>query len=222
MKICSIYKHMEAGAVAVPMGANSKLVFRHSIRKKIESGVGREVELTNEGCEMARWFGSNLDVEIGHVASSSCKRNIDTCKWILDGKGVEREIEIASDELECPQAKDLELSSKVFEQYNFESTKIIHDLKTKGLPGFNTIRVASQIMLDYIFKTGNKRDTVDLYCTHDFQMAILYAGLFDYDPTPATLKELKWPMMLEGMILWGEREHFWCAWRNEIRDFISY
>lgn len=83
MRINSIYKHMESGAAAVPHGANCKIVFRHSIRGKIESGVGRYVMLTDEGVELARSFGRNLDYEIGFIAYSSCGRNIQTCSEIL-------------------------------------------------------------------------------------------------------------------------------------------
>lgn len=210
---------MEEGTAVVPTGANFKIVLRHSIREKIDSDSIRDAELTDEGIVLSKWFGRYIEGEIGYIASSSCKRNIDTCKYILEGKGITKKIIIASNELEWPQAKDLELSSEVFKQYNSECTTIIHKLKTEGLPGFNNIKVTSQIMLDYIFNTGNKKNNIDIYCTHDFQMAILNAYLFDYDPLQG---KIKWPMMLEGMIFWGKREHFWCAWRNEIREFINY
>ena len=222
MNLKAIYHHMEKGAQAVPEKANCKIVFRHSIRKSIVSGVGREVPLTNEGITLAQWFGQNLKYDIGFFASSSCERNIHTCKEILAGKGVHKDIVIASEELECPPAKDKELSGKIFEQYNFKSDIIIHKVKTEGLPGFNTIKKASQIMLDFIFSNGNEENTIDLFCTHDFQMAILYAYLFDYDPMDETLKHQQWPMMLEGMIFWGDRKHFWCSWRDEIKEFINF
>ena len=221
MKLKSIYQHMEKGAAAVPNKANCKIVFRHSIRKSIESGVGREVPLTDEGMELAKWFGHHLNYGIGFVASSSCDRNTRTCVEILSGKGVQKDIITARNELECPQAKDEVLSGKVFKQYNFRSDVIIHKVKTEGLPGFNTIEEASKIMLDYFFSNGNRENTVDLFCTHDFQMAILCAWLFDFDPTEENLKLEKWPMMLEGMIFWGERNHFWCSWRGQIKEFVN-
>lgn len=221
MELKSIYQHMEKGAAAVPNKANCKIVFRHSIRKSIESGVGREVPLTDEGMVLAQWFGQNLNYEIGFVASSSCDRNKHTCMEILSGKGVQKDIITARNELECPQAKDEILSGKVFNQYNFRSDVIIHKVKTEGLPGFNTIEEATKIMLDYFFSNGNRENTVDLFCTHDFQMAILFACLFDFDPTEETLKHDKWPMMLEGMIFWGKRTHFWCSWRGEIKEFVN-
>lgn len=95
MEIKSIYEHMVNAAKNVPIGKNAKIIFRHSIRGKIESGVGREVKLTDEGVELARFFGSNLETEIGFVGSSSCDRNIQTCKEILYGANCTREIFIA-------------------------------------------------------------------------------------------------------------------------------
>lgn len=85
MKLRSIYEHMETGAAKVPAGNNCKIIFRHSIRGKIDSGVGREVELTDEGTELARSFGRHLEYDVGFVASSSCRRNIKTCEEILCG-----------------------------------------------------------------------------------------------------------------------------------------
>lgn len=221
MKLHSIYEHMENGAKHVPSGANCKIVFRHSIRGKIESGIGREVMLTDEGIELARCFGRHLDYEIGFFASSSCGRNIQTCNEILYGKNIHKVLTIASNELEGPQTKDREVSNQVFEQMNYQSDKIIHKLVVEGLPGFNTIEVAGKIMLDFIFSNGNKENTVDLFCTHDFQMAILYAYLFDFTSSEEELKYHKWPMMLEGMVFWGTREHFWCSWRNEIKELTN-
>lgn len=222
MKVLPVYNHMLEGAATVPSGENAKIVFRHSIRGHFDSGVGRQVELTDEGVELARSFGKQLDYDVGFVASSSCLRNIQTCKEILYGKGVEKEIKQAPNELEGPQTKDRELSDKVFEEYNFQNDKIIFLLKNEGLPGFNSIYNSSKIMLDFIFGNGNKKNTVDLFCTHDFQMAILYAALFDFARTKESIKENKWPMMLEGMIFWGTRNHFWCSWRNEIKEFVDY
>ena len=117
MKLKSIYEHMENATKKIPENANCKIIFRHSIRGKIDSGVGRKVKLTDEGVELARFFGRNLETEIGFVASSSCDRNIQTCEEILLGAKCKREIIIAPNELEGPQTKDKGLSDKVFEQY---------------------------------------------------------------------------------------------------------
>ena len=221
MKLISIYEHMEKGASKVPGGQNCKIIFRHSIRGKIESGVGREVSLIDEGIELCKSFGRNLQYDIGYVASSTCLRNIQTCENILLGKDQNRNIVKASKELEYPQTKDRFLSDKVFEELKFNNQEIIFKLKKEGLEGFNSIQESAKIMLDYMFSNGNLENTVDLYCTHDFQMAILYAYLFDFASTRRSIENNKWPMMLEGMILWGEKNHFWCSWRNEIREFLN-
>ncbi len=221
MKLISIYEHMEAGALKVPAGQNCKIIFRHSIRGKIESGVGREVSLTDEGIELCKSFGRNLQYGVGFIASSSCSRNIQTCENILLGKRTLGIIVKAPDELECPQIKDRKLSDKVFEEYNFDGKEIIYKLQNEGLPGFNSIKESAKIMLDFIFSNGNLENTVDLFCTHDFQMALLYSYLFDFASTRESIENNKWPMMLEGMIFWGTRNHFWCSWRNDIKEFIN-
>ena len=220
MKLKSIYQHMENGAAQVPENANCKIVFRHSIRGDIKDGtIGREIQLTNEGIELARHFGRELRYDIGFIASSSCGRNVQTCRELLFGRNENKDIREAPNELECPQMKDQKVSDKVFEEFNYQSDVIIHKLKTEGLPGFNTIEEASKIMLDFIFANGNEANTVDLFCTHDFQLAILYAYLFDFSSSKEELEYNKWPMMLEGMLFWGTRDHFWCAWRSQIKEF---
>lgn len=222
MKLKSIYEHMENATKKIPENANCKIIFRHSIRGKIDSGVGRKVKLTDEGVELARFFGRNLETEIGFVASSSCDRNIQTCEAILLGAKCKREIIIAPNELEGPQTKDRGLSDKVFEQYNFANNEIIYQMKKDCLPGFNSVEDATKIMVDFMFAKGNKENSVDLFCTHDFQMAILYAGLFNFAETKDSIINNKWPMMLEGMIFWGNRNHFWCAWRGEVKEYKNY
>ena len=221
MKLISIYEHMEAGALKVPAGQNCKIIFRHSIRGKIESGVGREVSLTDEGIELCRSFGKNLQYDIGYVASSTCLRNIQTCENILLGKGLDKNIVKAPNEMEGPQTKDRFLSDKVFEELKFNNQEIIFRLKNEGLTGFNSIQESAKIMLDFMFSNGNVENTVDLFCTHDFQMALLYAYLFDFASTRESIENNKWPMMLEGMIFWGTRNHFRCSWRNDIKEFIN-
>lgn len=213
---------MEAGASRISADENCKIIFRHSIRGKIESGAGREVLLTNEGIELCRDFGRNLKYDIGFVGSSSCKRNIQTCKEILSGNGIEKEIVLAPNELERPQIKDRELSNKAFEEANFRSDNVLFRMNNEDLPGFNSVEVATKIIIDFIFANGNKENTVDLFCTHDFQMAILYSCFFGFGKTKESIEQNKWPMMLEGMILWGTRNHFWCSWRNEIKEFVNF
>lgn len=222
MKLKSIYEHMENATKKIPENANCKIIFRHSIRGKIDSGVGRKVKLTDEGVELARFFGRNLETEIGFVASSSCDRNIQTCEEILLGAKCKREIIIAPNELEGPQTKDKGLSDKVFEQYNFANNEIIYQMKKDCLPGFNSVENATKIMVDFMFANGNKENSVDLFCTHDFQMAILYAGLFNFAETKDSIINNEWPMMLEGMIFWGNRNHFWCAWRGEVKEYNNF
>jgi hypothetical protein len=212
---------MEKGAEKVPNDTNCKIIFRHSIRHRIDLNDIRATELTNEGIELAKSFGRGIGCKIGFVGSSTCTRNIQTCEEIFNGCGYVLPINHARNELELPQVNNKELSNKTFKEYNFENTRIIYALKNNGLPGFNSLEKASKIMFDYMFSNGNKENTVDLFCTHDFQMAILYAHLFDFGKTKDDFAKYKWPMMLEGMITWGTKSHFWCSWRGEIKEFVD-
>lgn len=211
---------MKLGASKVPNNENCKIIFRHSIRGEIHSGVGKDVPLTNEGIELCKSFGKHLQYDIGFVASSSCPRNIQTCENILLGSNKKRQIVLAPNQLECPQIKDRDLSDKVFDKLQSNTPEIIFRMKNDFLQGFNTLEESANIMLDFIFENGNEKNKVDLFCTHDFQMAILYAHLFDFAATRESIINNTWPMMLEGMIFWGDRKHFWCSWRNEIKEFI--
>ncbi|MBQ9631027.1 MAG: histidine phosphatase family protein [Treponema sp.] len=260
MKLKSIYEHMEKAAEKVPSGENCKIIFRHSIREKIIAGQGRDVELSDEGVELAKSFGRHLEYDLGFVASSSCKRNIQTCEQILLGKSLNIPIAIASKELEYSYIKNFDECAKIFKEYNGDIKSIFFDLRTKGLNGFCTVQEASNIILDYIFFNGNQKNTVDLFCTHDFQMAILHSHLFAscgedrarlfhrnkvMSPTATPyenerypkcsvsadvhfaksiegITENKWPMMLEGMILWGCRNRFFCLWRNKMVEFVNH
>ena len=110
----------------------------------------------------------------------------------------------------------------MFTDLNYQNDEIIFRMNNENLPGFNSVEVATKIMIDFIFSNGCKKNTVDLFCTHDLQMAVLYSGLFGFGKTKDSIFQNKWPMMLEGMILWGERNHFWCSWRNEIKEFVNF
>lgn len=140
----------------------------------------------------------------------------------MRGKGIEKEITIAPNELEGPQTKERELSDKIFENLSFKNDEIIYRMNNENLPGFNSVEVATKIMIDFMFAHGNKENTADLFCTHDFQMAILYSGLFGFGKTRESIQQNKWPMMLEGMILWGNRNHFWCSWRTILKEFVGF
>ena len=76
-------------------------------------------------------------------------------------------------------------------------------------------------IIDFVFNTGNKGSCIDLYCTHDFHIGMLLAVMFDDIDTIDNLAA-NWPNMLEGMLLYGTRESFYCLWRGKTKYFRNY
>lgn len=76
------------------------------------------------------------------------------------------------------------------------------------------------MILNYIFSTGNEANKLDMYCTHDLQLAMLNSALF-YSKSSIEDIEHHWPKMLEGMFFWGKREDFSCVWRGRIKRYIN-
>jgi hypothetical protein len=77
-------------------------------------------------------------------------------------------------------------------------------------------------MVDYILETGNKNNTIDISCTHDFQLALLL--LFLNGISPEYKQKLfngsgNWPFMLEGMFLWKSKSSINALWRDEKYTF---
>ena len=76
-------------------------------------------------------------------------------------------------------------------------------------------------IIDFVFTTGNKKHSIDLYCSHDFYIGMMLDIMFDEIETVEDLTT-NWPNMLEGMLLYGTREAFFCVWRGKIRYFTNY
>lgn len=83
------------------------------------------------------------------------------------------------------------------------------------LPGFYSAQITAEKLLDYIFSVGNESKTLDLFCTHDFNVVILLSYLM---PSIAENDRvvMEWPVPLEGIYLWGERYDFNYLWKGKI------
>lgn len=116
---------------------------------------------------------------------------------------------------------DRELSDQVFKKEG--SMKKVVYLLNDGvfLPGFNTLESSARRMLDYIFNTGGVYRTLDIYCTHDFHIALLLTALWKNNVTLKSIEE-NWPNMLEGLFIWGERNDFYCSWRYMKGHFVNF
>lgn len=213
MKIFSIYESMQYSAKLCPKKENIKLVIRHSIRQDLNDEMANyDAMLTREGIEFAKRFGKELNIQIGTVSSSLSQRCIDTCENILFGKSSKIEI-LKTNILQTVQNYDDSLSGESFLKYGIEGI-LDAFIENKKLPGLNSLEFSVNKILDYIFKTGNKKNSVDIFCTHDFQIAMIL--LFLYGNNLKNRKTLfeNWIYMLEGFFLYGNREKFTLIWRG--------
>jgi len=213
MKIFSVYESMQRSASLCPDNENIKLVIRHSIRHDINNDVADDdVMLTREGIEFAKRFGKELDIPIGSISSSLLQRCVDTCKNILSGNSSKIEIQ-RTDILLTAQNNDDNLSWESFEKYGIRG---IFDafVENRKLPGLNSLEFSANKILDYIFETGNEKKSVDIFCTHDFQVAMLLLFLCGNNVENLNSLFENWIYMLEGCFLYGNRKNFTLIWRG--------
>jgi len=225
LKIWSPYETMEKSAELCPSGQNTKLLIRHSIRQDIEDVASgqkiEEAQLTREGRKIAEHFGKALDSNIGVVSSSYSQRCIDTCQEIINGYNsthIKYESAICKGKmLQCPHLKEESSGSETWQALGFEGV-FERFAKNIDMPGFYNLETSSIRMIDYMFGIGNQNNTTDIFCTHDFQLAMLLlffnGGSHSYKQKLFTNNN--WPFMLEGMFLWKQSNEIIIAWRGEI------
>jgi hypothetical protein len=214
---------MEKSASLCPDQQNIKLLIRHSIRyDHQEKTSGEQTQLTPEGKFLARRFGKFFSIPITTISSSPIPRCIDTCKEIIIGHGEnnsKNELEIIPNKmLQVSHIEDEEKADKTFS--NLGISGIFDGFVTENfMPGIYCLKTSVKRIIDYIFETGNKENTIDIFCTHDFQIAMLLLYFF------GNTQELKeklfltdWPLMLEGIFFWGNKDTFNITWRGKIKN----
>ncbi|MBZ3935145.1 hypothetical protein [Methanimicrococcus blatticola] len=75
-------------------------------------------------------------------------------------------------------------------------------------------------ILNFIFEIGNSSSTIDVFCTHDFQIMLFLLYIYGCEQSNQDQIWNSWPQMLEGLFLWGDKNHFWACWRGEIKEVI--
>ena len=195
--------------------SNVKLLFRHSNRESLK-GVDDtlSISLTEEGILNAYNFGKNIHWNIGLASTSIAKRCIQTIEKIVEGS-CSGHIDSPTGILTSPALFDFELAKKTF--FAEGNLKNIARKLSMGqkLPGFYSAQITAEKLLDYIFSVGNESKTLDLFCTHDFNVVILLSYLM---PSIAENDRvvMEWPVPLEGIYLWGERYDFNYLWKGKI------
>lgn len=120
--------------------------------------------------------------------------------------------------LQEPHSMNIPESKKTWEKLGMEG---IFDSFAKNMvmPGIYDLETSVNRVLDYIFETGNENNTIDIYCTHDFQlsMLLLYLNEKKYEYKQLLFSgDDTWPFMLEGMFLWKYNNQIKIAWRGKI------
>ena len=230
MNIFSTYKSMEDSAKLCPEGQNIKMLIRHSERHDIKKGASQEeiqnAQLTDNGRKMAICLGESINMEIGNISSSHTQRCIDTCQEIINGynkNNIEYKQPILKTEmLQSPHLNKNEGSdNEIWENLGIRG---IFDCfaRNEYMPRFYDLKTSVNRIFNYLFETGNKNNTVDIYCTHDFQLAMILlfinGGSEEYNNI---LFNGNWPEMLEGMFLWGSRNNFNIIWRGETNKIVE-
>lgn len=211
---------MELSAESIPSNTNIKLLLRHSIRNTDPKAYGpNELLLTKEGKQLAQFFGRNIQGNLGELFSSNYTRCIQTMENILIGFGYAKHINIEEYVLSSIITNNEQLSQPVIQELGI---KRIVSLLANGklIEGFNSIDFCVETIIDFIFRTGNIKGTLDIYCTHDIHIAMILVKLFGISKID-DIRE-NWPMMLEGIYLWGTIDDFFCSWRGEVKHFVNF
>jgi hypothetical protein len=153
MKIYSIYKSMEKSAELCPDGHNIKMLIRHSIRQDVRDDAGLEAiaQLTREE---KKWL---------NVLENHSKYNHDI---------------IETEMLQRPHCKNVQEEHSTWEKIGMNG---IFDgfAKNTDMSGIYDLETSVNLMVNYLFETGNKNNSIDIFCTHDFQLAMLLLFLME-------------------------------------------
>lgn len=209
--------------IANNKGTNMKLVIRHSIRpslKGVDFSNSINIGLTEEGIEMAFTFGNGLSIPLGFVSSSESIRCVQTIEAILDGANTNYSKIETSRILTSPAIKNQKEAMKTLCNTNLKQVAYLLSINQQVI-GFTNIRTTSEMILDYIFESGNEENSLDIYCTHDFNIVIL---LLFFWPSINTYKLIteNWPEPLEGVIICGNRNEFEVYWRNYFFHYTNH
>lgn len=198
-----------------------KLLLRHSIRPSLQgSKIPDLVPLTDEGKQKAYKLGQQLPKPIRYCYSSFVPRCIETLDYILKGANQHREIKL-EDCLSDGVFTDKKIAGKYIREWSLKEA-VFNICSPKTLPlGFKDIELCGKMLLDCIFIDIDNPDSIDIFCSHDFQLAILVTLMFNENVTIDSITSA-WPEMLEGISFYGNRANFTCVWRNEEKNFINY
>lgn len=203
------------------VGYNIKYLFRHSNRPSLK-GVSDSLSIgiTEEGAQKAYLLGESLPWPIGMACASISKRCVQTIEEIVRGTKI-ADIEIIKSQTLTTPAKINGNQTNNLHCSVFNLKTVVYMLSNGNtLPGIHSIHTTAEKILDYIFSRGNSLDKLDIFCTHDFNIALLLQYLFPFINTQEMIIQ-NWPEPLEGMFMWGERYDFYCFWKGRISHHVK-
>ena len=210
---------MTLGAQSIPDNINVKMILRHSFRPPFVGEKDYRTEKLNDyGILKAIEFGKSIDYPTGDLYSSKVERCVQTLYYMTEGSP---NIKIAAEYLTYVFTYDNKLADTQIRSIGSLKETILKLKEGTVIPGLFPIHCTVKKMLDFIFQTGNKGHSMDIYCTHDFQIAMMIVVMFD-DVTTLDAIRSNWPEMLEGLFLYGTRNTFTCIWRGTSKQFDQF
>lgn len=211
LNIQSIYSELNDNAKRIPANVNVKMIFRHSFRDPFIGESDYRSKLLNEyGIQQAKAFGMAIEYPVGSIYSSELER----CRQTVICMTNNDNINVVPEILTTVFTYDSVLADQQIRRLG-SLKKTLMELKCGNtLPGFYPLEKIVNKILDFVFSTGNKEHTIDLYCTHDFHIGMMLIMLFD-DINTLDALQANWPRMLEGVLLYGSRDSFYCYWRGK-------
>ena len=187
------------------------MIFRHSFRDPFIGESDYRTKLLNEyGIQQAKAFGMAIEYPVGSIYSSELER----CRQTVICMTNNDNINVVPEILTTVFTYDSVLADQQIRRLG-SLKKTLMELKCGNtLPGFYPLEKIVNKILDFVFSTGNKEHTIDLYCTHDFHIGMMLIMLFD-DINTLDALQANWPRMLEGVLLYGSRDSFYCYWRGK-------
>lgn len=198
------------------VSGNVKLLLRHAERPSLKNNpFPDDVNLTDKGIKDAIALGESLCNMLGAIYSSPITRCVQTATLIASSS--EDSILQTSDILGYSFVDDEKEASEKFACFNLKQI-VLKILLNSKIKGFVSKTEGVKNILDLLFMTGGRNDTIDVYCTHDMHISILDGFMMNQYQTISDIS-LAWPKMLEGMLFYGHRTDFYCIWRGQQKRF---
>jgi len=187
---------------------NVAILIRHSIREShILGKIISQYLLTEEGKELAFWFGKNLPkdrkIRIFYSPVERCKQ---TAIFIKKGLQLNKNIKIES--IEKKEYLDTIVNNKEFDKLvkKYTCSKFVNKWINKEIsnkiiknPNISFYQMMNEIILSM---KKQKEKSLDIYIAHDFNIFLIREFIFKNRN-----KNIEWPDYLDGIIISSENDN---------------